>query len=154
MYTAFRTYEKMALDAFYALLDSTPSEEHRRALGKMSTISELRSIIMHLPRQTGKTTILAKLAKRHPEAKIVVPNMSMKKCFMDNHSMPRDRVFTIHDFRIELWCGRSLNIPIYLFDEPQHISDSNWEEFYELLSVNGISNVDPIFFGLGTGGFL
>jgi len=151
MYRDFNTVEQSVLPLFYSLLDLKADSDMRVSLGFRAYVNEFRTVVLSLPRQVGKTTILAKLAQRHPNSYLVSHGYYMTKHIAATYQIPKDRIISAatigYAFR-----GKTITNPIWLLDEPQFYESDFWQKFLETMHTNtNHGTYEPTIFGLGTG---
>lgn len=146
--TKFDLIEQNILPLFYDLYENENSS-YRKMLFLDQYITEYRKIIIDLPRQTGKSTILAKLAKRHPQSYLIVANSNIKKYFIQTKDININQIFSAHEIP-NRFRGKTIENTIWLLDEPHYYLDKFWNDFISVLQTNTSKGYSPTIFGLGT----
>ena len=142
---------------FVHLFDEMADRPERKWLlqdiGYSQYIREFNTMMLHLPRQVGKTTALVHILKKRGEpAMLISPNHRILSCTAMNFGIDRQSIWTADNFKFMR--GKTIHQRYFLFDEWQHIPKSKMDDIYMMIAAcrasHSASSPLPIFFGLGT----
>lgn len=119
-------------------------------IGVQQYLREFNTMMLHLPRQVGKTTALVHILKKRGEpAMLISPNHRILSCTAMNFGIDRRSILAADNFKFMR--GKTIHQRYFLFDEWQYIQKSTMDEIYQMIHMCRPFDAPlPIFFGLGT----
>ena len=141
-------------ETFVHLFDEMAERPERqwllRDIGYQQYLREFNTMMLHLPRQCGKTTALVQIFRERGEAAMLItPNPKISYHIATNFGIDRRSILAADQLASSR--GTTIHARYFLFDEWQYIQKSKMDDIYlTLASCRATTSQLPIFFGLGT----